>query len=243
MTILEKTRPYFKKAIEYIKSFFVKARKIFVRVAVVFTSLVIVLAISAGIVWVKSFAQEPKKAEIIEASENEFDLKLSNEVEKRVVTVEEIKIKLAEIGQLATYYEDYQVTKEVEHTRYFIDDWKIPMTTNIIHMECDGIVKVGYDIEKIVPIVDCDSQKIFIPIPEAKVLDNYIKWDNVYCEETNNILNPIDFEQYKILIEEIEDLGLIKAEEEGIYEKAEDNLKKIIKNFLSGFEEYEIVFI
>lgn len=68
-------------------------------------------------------------------------------------------------------------------------------------------------------------------------------WDTVRCKEENNILNPIDFEQYQGLISEIETEGLALAEVDGIYEDAEANMEIVIRNFLSGFEDYEIIFL
>lgn len=88
-----------------------------------------------------------------------------------------------------------------------------------------------------------DSLKIYISLPEAQVLDNYVIWDTVRCQEENNILNPIDFEQYQGIISEIEAEGLALAEADGIYEDAEANMETIICNFLSSFEDYEIVFL
>lgn len=68
-------------------------------------------------------------------------------------------------------------------------------------------------------------------------------WDTVKCVENNNFLNPIDFAQYQTLIDEIEEDGLKQSEEKGIYKAAEDNVKKIIVNFLSGFDGFEIIFM
>lgn len=91
--------------------------------------------------------------------------------------------------------------------------------------------------------VDNDSLKIYISLPEAQILDNYVIWDPVKCQEENNILNPIDFEQYQGIISEIETAGLALAEADGIYQDAEANMGTIICNFLSGFADYEIVFL
>lgn len=91
--------------------------------------------------------------------------------------------------------------------------------------------------------MDNDSQKIYISLPAPKVLDNYVIWDTVKCQEENNILNPIDFEQYQTLIAEIEEDGLALVEADGIYADAEENMMTIIRNFLSGFEDFEIIFL
>ena len=75
------------------------------------------------------------------------------------------------------------------------------------------------------------------------MLDNYIIWDTVKCDDTNNILNPLDFSQYQEMIAEIEEAGLQKVKDEGIYEKAQKSVQKIIVNFLSGFQDFEVVFL
>lgn len=186
------------------------------------------------------------EAEVVEPVtpvEEKFDLELPAEVEKRIVTEEEVEVVLVDISQFSTYSGEYTATKSAEYTRYFIDNFAVPGTTNTINLECKGVVKVGYEVEDITVEVDNDSQKIYISLPVPKVLDNYVIWDTVKCQEENNILNPIDFGQYQSLISEIEADGLVLVEADGIYEDAETNMKVIISNFLSGFEEFEIVFL
>ena len=205
--------------------------------------LTLALVFSAGY-FVGSFPDE--EAEVVEPinpTEEKFDLELPAEVEKRIVTVEEVEVVLVEISQFSTYSGEYTTTKSAEYTRYFLDNIAVPGTTNTINLECKGIVKVGYDVEEITIEVDNDSQKIYISLPAPKVLDNYVIWDTVKCQEENNILNPIDFEQYQALIAEIEEDGLALVEADGIYADAEENMMTIIRNFLSGFEDFEIIFL
>ena len=205
--------------------------------------LTLALVFSAGY-FVGSFPDE--EAEIVEPinpAEEKFDLELPAEVEKRIVTVEEVEVMLVDISQFSTYSGEYTTTKLAEYTRYFLDNIAVPGTTNTINLECKGIVKVGYDVEEITIEVDNDSKKIYISLPAPKVLDNYVIWDTVKCQEENNILNPIDFEQYQALISEIEDDGLALVEADGIYADAEENIITIIRNCLSGFEDFEIIFL
>lgn len=187
--------------------------------------------------------RQQNEAEIVETPQDDFDLKLPGEVEKRVVTKEEVEVKLLEIGELASYSGDYTVSKSTENSRYILDDIILPGTTNKITIECSGLVKVGYQLEDIAPTVDNESQRIYIALPAPKVLDNYVIWDTVKCVEDNRVLNPIDFAQYQKLITELEETGLQEALEEGVYERAEEHLKVLIRNFLSGFHEYEVVFL
>lgn len=205
--------------------------------------LTLSLVFGAGY-FVGSFPDE--EAEIVEPinpAEEKFDLELPAEVEKRIVTVEEVEVMLVDISQFSTYSGEYTTTKSAEYTRYFLDNIAVPGTTNTINLECKGIVKVGYDVEEITIEVDNDSKKIYISLPAPKVLDNYVIWDTVKCQEENNILNPIDFEQYQALISEIEDDGLALVEADGIYADAEENIITIIRNCLSGFEDFEIIFL
>ena len=174
--------------------------------------------------------------------DNDNDLKLPGETEKRIVTKDEVEGKLKEIEELATYSEEYKVSKSVDQSRYLLDEYRIPGTKNTIDITCSGIVKVGYDIKSIDLEVDDKSMTISITLPDAAVLDNYVIWDTVVCKEANNFLNPIDFSQYQMVVSEIEDEGLKKAEDDGIYDAAKTNAEDIIRNFLACFSDYTVVF-
>jgi len=167
-------------------------------------------------------------------------LTLPGEVQRRVVTREEIESVLAPIDEISTYYSKYTVTLGKDQTRYFFENVAILGTTNHIELTCDGVVKVGYNISDIG--IEIEEDKIYVSLPAPKVNDNYLIWDSVQCTEKNNILNPIKFSQYQDLIAEIEKKGLEEAEADGIYAKADENLKVIIEGFLAEFEGYKIVF-
>lgn len=206
--------------------------------------LSIVLVISAAFVggYFVGIKQMPD-AETVDNTTDENDLKLHREVEKRVVTVEEINSKLKEISEFSTYSSEYEVTKSADYSRYFLDDIPVPGTTNTVTLKCKGIVKVGYDLTEINPVVDPESGIIYIALPEIKVNDNYIIWDTIECVEDNNILNPIDFQQYKQLAVEIEELGLKDAESKDIYKNGESYVQELIINFFGCFEGYQVKFI
>ncbi len=184
---------------------------------------------------------QPVQEEVVDEVNEGFDLELPLEVERRVVTVEDVESKLVEIGELSTYSGEYKCTFGRDESRYWLDKIPVLFSTNSIEITCDGIVKVGYNMSDIV--VKVDDDKIYISIPEARLNDNYVIWDSVVCNESNNIFNPIEFSQYEEIIEEIERRGLEDVTEQGIYDRAEDNLKVLIENFLAEFEEYEIVYM
>ena len=202
--------------------------------------IVIALVFGAGF-YTATQVMQPEEVVVEKVVEKPVEIKLPGEVEKRIITVEEVESKLHEMAELTTYADEYLVTLGKEQTRYLLENYKIPLTTNSITITAGGIVKVGYDVEDIV--VKVENFKIFIKIPEAKLNDNYVIWDKLICKEQNNILNPIEFSQYQDIVADIEKMGLEDAEKNGIYDKAEENLKKIMEGFLSEFVDYEIVYM
>ena len=194
-------------------------------------------AIGFGSGWYVCRLQQPQKEIVSDIDEK--DLTMPFETKSETITVSEVKSTLKELSEFSTYECVYTVNHGKDLSRFIGDDFKIPGTTNNVTLTCDGIVKVGYDINDIG--VEVTDDTILITLPEkATVNDNYIIWDTVEVSEKNNILNPIAFSQYETLISEIEEMGLEQAESKGIYDKAEENIKKIIEGFLSKFNNYEI---
>lgn len=206
--------------------------------------LVFLSTLFAGFCWGRaSYMRESTSRQEIITADSKTDLHLPGETEVRTITISEVNAKLLKIGELATYSAEYSVSESEEEVRNILDNIKIPGTKNSINISCTGIVKVGYDINKLSPTVDNTSKKIYIAIPPAQLLDNHIYWDSIECTEKNNIFNPINFSQYQGLVESIQQKGVEQAEDDGIYEAAEENLKNIISNFLSCFDDYEVVFL
>lgn len=180
---------------------------------------------------------------VVEIEVEKEEIKLPTEVEKRVVTKEEVEAKLVDIKQLNTYMGTYEVMKSVDQTRFIFDDVAIPGTTNTINIECSGVVKVGYDIDGIMVTVDNVSDTIYIMLPEPKVMDNYIILQSIKVDEKNTFLNPINFEQYETLFAEMEEKGLAQVENYDIYERAAENMRTIVSNFIDIFPDYSVEFM
>lgn len=208
-------------------------------VSVIFTLIVVfgigyfigtVSAKNGGIVWMKN--------------PNTSDLKLPGEVEKMVVTVDEVEAKILEIGELTSCEGEYIVTKGEDFTRHVLDNIPIPGTTNHIELTCSGVVKAGYDLNEITVRVDETSKTIYVSLPEAQINSNQLMWDeSMVCEEENNFLNPIEFEQYQTLIAEIKEEGLKQAKDNGLFDTVKENAEKLITNFLGCFVDYQVSFL
>lgn len=204
--------------------------------------LVIVLVFKAGSFYNRFFGTDTS-AEAVENYDEDFDLQLPGEVEKRVVTVDEIEGKLEQLNEWSTYSGNYQITKSEDFTRYMLDDIAVPGTTNTVSIDCSVVVKVGFNVDDISVQIDNESGRIYISMPDLVITDSYIIWDSVNCDEENNILNPIDFDEYQSMFEEIEAEGVSKAEEESIYDEARENAERLIEMSLAAFSEYEVVFL
>lgn len=203
---------------------------------------IMILAVTFGAgYYVAKQTIKPEEVIVEKVVEKPIDLELPGEVEKKIVTADEVESKLLEMAELTTYAEEYTVTYGQDESRYFIDDIKLLGTTNSIKITATGVVKVGYDVKDIV--VKVNDNKIYIKLPEPKLNDNYVIWDTVQCSEKNNIFNPIEFSQYQEIVNQIESEGLEDAESNGIYEDAEKNVIKVINAFLAEFEDYEIVYM
>ncbi len=167
---------------------------------------------------------------------------LIGEPEKRTVTREEVKQKLAEMEPLAAYTGTYTVEKTMDFSRYFFDNIRIPGAINTLSFLCEGVVKVGYDVNGIEPAIDNTNQVIRIALPAAEILDHYVIWGNIDTLEENEHLSPIAFPEYQKMMLEAEGDILAQAETECIYEKAEDSVQSVIRNYLAEFDGYEVVF-
>lgn len=202
---------------------------------------VIALAVAVGVAYYAGrTANEPEVVEVKDSKKG-FDIKLPGEVEKRVVTIEEIEGKLEDVVELTTCIDSYTVTRSKDENRYIFEDIKLWGTKNSITLSAQGVVKVGYNLNDFK--VQVDDSKIYIAVPKAQINDNHIIGDTVKCSEKNNILNPIEFPQYQELIEEMEAMGLEDAVSRGIYGKADERVKKAIDGFLAEFNDYDIVYM
>ena len=82
---------------------------------------------------------------------------------------------------------------------------------------------------------DEDTGKITITIPDAIITSNEVDTSTfeVY-DENSNIFNPIKVTDINESIDDIKASALEKAKEKGILEKAKENAKALVENFVSS---------
>ena len=170
-------------------------------------------------------------------------LHLPGETEKFIVTLDEIEATLQELQEFATYSGTYQVSKRDDVWRS-TGDWDWWLTRNTVAVQCEGVVKVGYDVNLITAEIDEKSETVYLRLPSASVLDNYVIWDTVDASGSfNNPLHPLSFDEYREVIVRIEDEGLEKVTESGIFEHAEESFRRLVTANLAGVTDYRIVFL
>ena len=170
-------------------------------------------------------------------------LQLPGETERYVVTLDEIKVALQEIRELATYSGLYEASRSEDVWRS-LDDRNMPLTRNTISVHCEGVVKVGYDMDRITAEIDAESETVYIKLPPVSVLDNYVIVDTVDASASvNNLLHPLSFEEYRQVLVSVEEEGLEQVTKEGLFEHAEESFKRLVAASLAGVTDYRIVFL
>ena len=213
--------------------------------------IVIVLVLALGTAMIQNKVAERNLArmeERLEKMQEKLDdllSKLKAAQEKRyerieVKTIQKTKELLAS-SNLTTYtylYENETTESSIRIMPIF--GWDIPGTKNSVTIEYSGVINVGYDVEKIEIEVDKTKPIIYVTLPKPHVADNYIRFDELVCKCDNNILNPIKTDAVLEYFNTIEQKELVNAEKEGIYGKAEEQVKKIIESCFLSFPDYKI---
>lgn len=175
--------------------------------------------------------------------ESKLDAAEANRYDRLETKTVQIMKELLAVSDLTTYTYEYINETTESSTRVFpIFGWDILGTTNSVTIEYAGIINVGYNMKNIKYELSPTEKSIYVTLPEPEVLDNYIKFDDLSCTCDNNILNPIQTDAVMEYFEVIEAEELKKAEADGIYEKADEQLKSIITGYFGVFPDYEVKF-
>ena len=161
---------------------------------------------------------------------------------KEDVTIITVESALSEIGELATSRWDYNDVAGFESTRQLFKKFSVPLTTNSVEIAYSGVIKAGYQLDDLDITVNNANRKIYVDIPDPQVLDNYIADESIeIIKEKNNIFNPVNQEYVMSQLTNEKNRQLEKALEEGLYQKAREEVEEQIGRKLAGLE-YEVVF-
>lgn len=204
------------------------------------------------IVWSKGRKQTPAPSPIPEALTEDPDVTVVYRDVNRMVEVEKtitasiLEDGLQDMGFLVT--QEYYFTEVVSFSS-IKNLWGLDLNfTESSYMGTyDGVIAAGVDFEDIEIEKDDEKQIITVHIPSPTI--QYIDIDPdsfVLYDEKTGIGNPVSVVDFNRSLSEMENNAENKAIEKGLLIAADDNAKRMIRNFISSLVDtsvYEVEFV
>lgn len=148
------------------------------------------------------------------------------------ITGETIREGLMDIGELAT--EEYYFTRvETYDSSKNFKGFKVPFTQSKFVYSYDGVVKAGIDFANITVVKDDLAKVITVTLPKSDILDCNIDTDTFKLyDEKNSVFNKFSVTDFNNTLDKMLDEAKADAIDKGVLERADENAKMIIKNFL-----------
>ena len=154
------------------------------------------------------------------------------EVEKEI-TASTIQDGLRDMGFLVT--EEYYFTQVISYTSNLklFNLVELGITESKYLASYDGVVTAGIDFEKIRIQKDQDRGVIDVALPEAAILNVDIDPESfeLYTEK-EGWGNPISLKDYNQSLVELEKNAADRAVERGLLDRAEENARQVVENFI-----------
>lgn len=172
------------------------------------------------------------------------DMKEKKNTVTVTVDTKTIQDGLADMGILIT--QEYYFTQVEKYTKEKKILNIVPSSSAIMY-SYEGSVLAGIDFEKISLEKDENLKSITVKMPHAGIQATTIDKDSfeVYSEK-ESLWNQIKLEDFNNSLSEFEKAANQKAIDNGILERADEQAKILIENFIKNFphaSEYEITFI
>ncbi len=155
------------------------------------------------------------------------------EVEKEV-TVEEISAGLNDMGVLLT--EEYYFTDVVRFSSIKkLFSIELGITESSFLASYDGVVTAGVDFTAVKLQKDETAGVIIVTLPAAQIMNVDIDPESfqLYSEKTG-LGNPVSAADFNSSLVELEQTAREKALKRGLLERADENARRIIQNFIAG---------
>ncbi len=201
--------------------------------------IALVILVTAGLVlWHQG--HRPDVSQPLVSARPAGDAVVRKEVEK-IVTVEKeitadvIQDGLNDIGLLVT--EEYYFTEVVGFSsiKKLFKKLELGITESSYLASYEGVVTAGIDFTGITVSKDNELHSVEVRLPKAEILNVDIDPESfeLYSEKTG-LGNPISVEDYNSSLVELENTAVEKAIERGILDRADQNAKTVVKNFIAG---------
>ena len=155
------------------------------------------------------------------------------EVEKEITSAV-IEDGLRDIGVLVT--QEYYFTDVISFSSVKkLFRVEVPFTETSYLASYDGVVTAGIDFGKVAVVKDDTAWKIYVTLPPAEILNVDVDPETfeLYSEKTG-LGNPLSVEDFNDSIVTLESNVRQKALEKGLLEKADENARAVVRNFIAG---------
>ena len=209
--------------------------------------LIIILVLIGGMISDRRNAADTKEIRQQEKTVSSGGKKLFDNVEivKEEVTfdIQTVQDGLKNMGTLVT--QEYYFTQVEEYTN--TKEALFLKSTAKFTFSYDGLVTAGIKCDDIQVTKDDEAHKITIAIPASELQNVEIDTESfkVY-EEKNGVWNKTDLSMYNEALDHYIKTAKEKALEKGILEKADENARRIIENFVNSLvdtSEYTIEYV
>lgn len=157
------------------------------------------------------------------------------EVEK-TVAVETLQDGLNEMGVLITA--EYYFTDLVSYSsvlKLLKTDFSLPFTESSYLVSYDGVVNAGIDLSAARVEKDDEHKRVTVRLPAAAIQTTDIDLDSFTLhEEKTGLGNPLSVRDFNTSLRELERSAEQKAVERGLLEKADQNAKQVVTQFISS---------
>lgn len=163
------------------------------------------------------------------------------EVEKEI-SAEMIEDGLHDMGVLLT--EEYYFSEVVSFSsikKFFSTDINLPFTESAYLASYDGVVTAGIDFSSVTVEKNDETKHITVHIPKAEIQNIDIDPDSfeLYSEKVG-LGNPVSAEDFNNSLIELENTAGTKAVERGLLDRADENAKTLIENFVGGLVDRSV---
>ena len=151
---------------------------------------------------------------------------------------EVIKLKFENIGEMATQaaYLTSIDTIDVERDIYGLH---IPFTQSKCILSFNSTIKAGIDFSKVKWDLDDDKKTISVNIPEIIVISNEPNFKSLKIwHEEESIFRNITADEHNKAMIKMQEKALETAKENGLFELAKENAKKLLTEFFG--QEYDM---
>jgi hypothetical protein len=193
-----------------------------------------------GIIWLLTdyYSREDDDAsapsattQLSETQENKTNANRYEKI-KTTITSETIQDGLREMGVLITQEYYFTQVENYEKTKTILKF--ITSSSNFIY-SYDGVVTAGVDFNNISVEKDDEGKVITIAVPQSEIQYIDIDYDSFKkYSEKDGLWNPISIEDYNASLVDLEKSAKEKAIDKGVLDKADENARNIIQNFVSG---------